>query len=94
MCIYFLACQNQWSEKDFLSQELFTLQPVHIFLQQMENVHSESDGVEGEIHISLETLVICLFFKIPSFSTMSLLPLLAEVTKIFTTGHSGITVKQ
>jgi len=62
MLIYFLTCQNQWSGSGllFLSQELFTLQPVCVFLQEMENLHSKSEGVESELFTALETLMICL----------------------------------
>lgn len=49
----------------------------------MENVQLGSDGVESELYIALETLVICLVFKISSSNTMSLLPLLTEVTLRF-----------
>lgn len=60
--MYFLTCQNQWSRRGFLflSQELFTLQPGCVFLQEMENLHSKSDGVESELSIALEMLMICL----------------------------------
>lgn len=68
LLIYFLTCLNQWSRRCllFFSQELFTLQPVCVFLQGMENLHTKSGGVENELAIALEMLIICLGFFLNS----------------------------
>lgn len=75
LLIYFLTCQNQWSRRGFLflSEEFFTLQLVCVFLQGMENLHSKSDGVENELSIALEMLLIYLAGGelIDSFSMIS-----------------------
>lgn len=43
------------------------LQPVCVFLQEMENLCPKIDGVESELSIALEMLMIWFFFLSSQF---------------------------